>query len=703
MFFENSGDIYHDNFNGVFDKFLQQLVKSIDMHAPLIKLSRKQVRLKRKPWITSGILKSIKTKQTMYKTHFVHGNASQKKQYKKYANKLTKIKFTAKQLYYQSELNSSNNNSQIWRVIKSLLSSQSAFSSYPHALNLGNILSTNPALISEKFNNHFSEIGKSLAKKINSSNSKVHLSYLNDRVSSSLFLYPTTPIEIYNLLLGLKNSKSCGYDNISTYFLKIASKVLASPLSYLFNLSFQFGIFPDSLKIAKIIPIYKSGEKNDVSNYRPISILSPISKILEKLIHSRSTKFFEKNSVISSSQYGFRSNHSTHHALLDVLTSSYDNINHKKHTALLFLDLKKAFDTVNHTILLDKLEHYGIRGLTLKLFSSFLFNRYQFVSVANYHSTLKKLTCGVPQGSVLGPLLFTLYINDIGNSVSCIPRLFADDTCLIVEDNDIKSLNIKVTSDISTLNKWMVANKLTLNLAKSKLILIPPKQLQGKLLPINSLNFASDLQIVNSSKYLGITFDENLSFKIHIDNLSKKLSRAVGILAKVKPFLNTPALRQLYFALFHSHLQYGLLTWSSTFKSYLKKISVLQNKAVKIVGGGKWMEKATPFYSHLKILKLVDLIDFETAKFMHKYLSQKLPTNFDNYFKILSKYQTKSTRGTSYNNVFLPYFKTKKLQRSIKFQGPKLWNSLNNNIKNLKSLRVFKSKLKTFFLETYCS
>ena len=174
-------------------------------------------------------------------------------------------------------------------------------------------------------------------------------------------------------------------------------------------------------------------------------------------------------------QYGFRANHSTIHALLDVITSSYDTINNTKFTALVLLDLRKAFDTVNHNILLNKLEQYGIRGVAHKFFSSFLSNRCQYVSLNNKQSTCKKITCGVPQGSVLGPILFTLYINDINSSTSNCPKLFADDTCLILQDNTLNHLYNKVSSEISSGNKWMVANKLTLNLEKSNVIIINPK------------------------------------------------------------------------------------------------------------------------------------------------------------------------------------------------------------------------------------
>ena len=234
-------------------------------------------------------------------------------------------------------------------------------------------------------------IGKTLADQLKSSSKSEHTKYLTKRLHQSLFLTPTTSFEVFNLISGLKNTKSNGKDNISAYFLKVAAKFIAAPLAQLFNYTFLLGIFPASLKIAKIVPTYKSGDKSDVSNYRTIFILSPISKILEKLIHVRSINFFCKHSVLLPTLYGFRANYSTSHALTDVLTSLYDNINDENYTALLLLDLKKAFDTVDHKTLLIKVEHYGIHGPTLDLFASFWTNRYQNVSLENYQSNLKKV------------------------------------------------------------------------------------------------------------------------------------------------------------------------------------------------------------------------------------------------------------------------------------------------------------------------
>ena len=238
--------------------------------------------------------------------------------------------------------------------------------------------------------------------------------------------------------------------------------------------------------------------------------------------------------------------------MLDLLTSTFDNINDHQYTALLFLDLKKAFNTVNHEILINKMDHYGIRGTAKTLFTYFLTKRNQYVSINNASSKTKPINCGVPQGSVLGPLLFTLYINDICKSTSCDPRLFADDTCLILQDKHLSALSTKINNELNAINKWIVANKLTLNLSKSNIIIVNSTcdKKDRNLSHYLNANISSGIAVVDDVKYLGVTFDKNLNFDCHIHNLEKKLSRSVGILAKVKPFLNSKTLLQLYYAIF---------------------------------------------------------------------------------------------------------------------------------------------------------
>ena len=250
--------------------------------------------------------------------------------------------------------------------------------------------------------------------------------------------------------------------------------------------------------------------------------------------------------LLLPTQFRFRCNHSTTLALLDVVTSCYDNINDTNYTALLFLDLKKAFDTVKHEILIHKLEPYGIRGVALDLFSSFLTNRFQYLSLHNSKSSKKLITYGVPQGSVLCPFLFTKYINDISSIISTFPRLFADDTCLILKDGKFENLNHTIETEVVNVNKWLKANKLSRNVSKSNAMIFDPKHNLNNKLKTSSAYENSDLGLVSSTKYLNVTIDHCLSFDLHIKNLINKLSRSAGIMAKIKPFLSAAAMLTLY-------------------------------------------------------------------------------------------------------------------------------------------------------------
>ena len=292
--------------------------------------------------------------------------------------------------------------------------------------------------------------------------------------------------------------------------------------------------------------------------------------------------FFEKHNVFYPSQYGFRKKCSVIHALLDVTTNAYDEIQYKKYTAIMLMDIRKVFDTVSHKILLCKLRHYGIRGPAFSLIENYLSSRSQFVLVNNCSSSSKPISIGVLQGSILGPLLFLIYMNDLYNATLSRPRLFADDTCLMVSEKSISLLEQSCNSELHRLKKLCVANKLQINPDKSVLIYIPFKLNDS----LPKLNIAYDDVLVpsnNSSKYLGIKIDSKLNFQPHLKMIENKLARSVGILSKVRFLFPTSTLLLLYFALIHPHLLFGIVLWGSTCSSYQSKLQILQNKAIRII------------------------------------------------------------------------------------------------------------------------
>ena len=382
----------------------------------------------------------------------------------------------------------------------------------------------------------------------------------------------------------------------------------------------------------------------------------------------------------------------------------YDNINSSQYAGLVLLDFKKAFDTVSHSVLVHKLQHYSVRGPSLDLLQSCFDQRKQFVSIVNTSSQIASISFGVPQGSTLGPLLFLIYINDLPNAVNCIPRLFADDTCLISRNFNLSKLESDMNEDLVKIQQWCLANKVTINPVKSSALIIPPKITKPNISAETAFTLKKAKILLNPFvKYFGLLIDHKLNFQKHIALLEKKVSRAVGIISKVKYFLPQVVLRQLYFALIHSQLIYGLIIWGSTYPSYLRKLAALQNRAILLVGGGNRYQRVTPFFVLLDELKLVDLFRLEAAKFMYKFIHNKLPSSFSNYFVKTLNISSRITRTSSNsrpNNLYIPKFSSTRLQTCIKYHGVKTWDSIPTEIQKL-SFTKFITEYKSYLISFY--
>ena len=330
-------------------------------------------------------------------------------------------------------------------------------------------------------------------------------------------------------------NKSLGPNSIPIYIMKLCNAFFSNGLLKIVNLSFVTGIFPDLCKIAKVVPIFKKGDPLKCNNYRPISLLPIFSKIFEKFIYSRMYSFLEKNNLLQDKQFGFRSKHSTTHALISLTESIKNFLDKKDIVSGIFIDLEKAFDTVNHSILCDKLNYYGFRGKSNDLIKSYLINRKQFVSINGYDSTKLDITCGVPQGSTLGPLLFLLYINDLQNSLKFAKSShFADDTCLTYSNKNPKTLEINLNHDLKNLTQWLRANRLSLNVDKTKLLIFKSKYNKNQYQDMIIKLLGKRLEPSTSVKYLCIHIDHNLSWDCHIKEMNAKLSRTNGIISNLR-------------------------------------------------------------------------------------------------------------------------------------------------------------------------
>ena len=468
------------NVDEAYDFFVDNLNNCLDENAPKVKIKINPKNIIREPWMTEGLVKSSKVCDRLYRKQIGCSNSDQNRsKYLSYRNKYNSIKRIAKMKYYSDQIEHFRNDSKkLWSVFNRIIGKTRNKLDLPTKIKDANsvIISGNKNIANE-FCDFFSTIGAKLSNKIPTS-SVPYGEYLSGIWSQkSFFLSPTDEHEIAKIILGLKNKYSTGYDEMSNVLLKKLIPEICHPLSVIFNKSLSEGIVPKAMKLADVLPIFKSKDSSVCSNYRPISLLPVVSKVLERVVYTRLYNFLQKEQLLYNSQYGFRTKHSTINAITEFVGKVLNGFENDQYTLSIFLDLSKAFDTIDHNIMLHKMNTYGIRGCANNWFKSYLSNRQQQVK---YNSGVRSnpmwVTCGVPQGSVLGPLLFILYTNDIYKSLAnseCI--LFADDTTIFKANKDINELIEFVKGDMNILIDWFRANKLSLNLSKTNCILFKPK------------------------------------------------------------------------------------------------------------------------------------------------------------------------------------------------------------------------------------
>lgn len=446
--------------------------------------------------------------------------------YRKYFNKL---KRTAKQNYYADQLTQSQNDSKkTWKILNSVIGRNKNSNCLSEVMVINGQKITDRLNISNEFCTYFTNIGRQFAEQIPPANKNYKEYMKNPRNDKSLFMRPTDIHEVSRIVSSLKPKTSCGFDGISTKLLKSLHTSLSYPLTLIINKSLETGVVPRGMKVAKVVPIYKSKDKTVMGNYRPISLLPSVSKVLEKIVHHRLMDFLTSCNILSPLQFGFRPGCSTIDAVCKFVSDVLESLDKRQHTLAVLLDLSKAFDTIDHEILIYKLFHCGVRGVALEWFKSYISNRMQYVTYRGVKSVTHNVTCGVPQGSVLGPLLFIIYTNDIANILTH-PKsiLFADDTTLYSSDINLHALQTKVEDDLHTLAHWFYANKLSLNVKKTHFMLFRGNRMNMDL-SCDTLNLGNqEIHRVKCAKFLGLYVDDQLEWDEHIDSVAKKSYQVV--------------------------------------------------------------------------------------------------------------------------------------------------------------------------------
>ena len=459
-----------------------------------------------------------------------------------------------------------------------------------------------------------------------------------------------TSSNVFSMLSKLSKSKATGLDRITARLLRECPDLIADSLCLIFNHSINSGVFPDEWKCSKVIPLFKQGKRHDPNNYRPISIIPVVAKVFERIIYDQVKAFIDENKLFFKNQSGFRSLHSTVTALLEATNDWAYNIDCSNVNAVVFLDLKKAFDTVDHETLVSKLNAYGIRHGANDWFKSYLSDRTQKSLVNGFLSEDRFISRGVPQGTILGPLLFLLYINDLPNCLNhSHPRMFADDTHLTYSAANVHDIEQKLNQDLKSVSEWLAANKLTLNTSKTEFMLIGSRQRirTSHSSPTLTINGAP-IKRVDCVKSLGLNIDENLSWNKHIDKISKKIASGIGALKRMRPFVPSSTLKYIYSSVIQPHFDYCCVVWDNCSKSSADELQKLQNRAARILTFSNYDTNADLLIKRIGWRKLDSQRKIQKVTMIYKSLNGLNPDYLQplfNYRNSVINYTLRDTEG----------------------------------------------------------
>lgn len=686
---ENSRELSVCEDFSVFSSVLSNIIKK----NKTVKTTESLITKYKQNWCSDGLKTLVKKRKLYFDLRKKHPtNDFYTTSYKKIHEIITNRSKLDKKSYYEKEFEKNLHNPRhTWGLINSIIYNKpkSTASPTPKKIVYKDTVNETTIDVSNALNNFFGNIGSDLAASSDNCPEATLISSSNTPITN---FKPVTSDEIEKIISGLNSNSSSGCDEISVKILKMASDTLSPILSKLINKALVTGTFPNELKLAKVIPIYKNGNKSDPGNYRPISILSNLSKIYELCLKARILDFLSLNNCISEYQFGFQRNSSTTSACLTYVEFVLKQIENKLKTGSIFIDIRKAFDSVDHTILLNKLKNAGFSHKAYAILESYLKDRYQFVELDGHRSDVLLIRTGVPQGSILGPILFNFFIDDLFK----IPligqiQLYADDATISYGVQSFDELQRSMTSDLKLIKKWMGQNKLSINFNKTNFLIFYLRNTDISKI-FNEICFDNiKIDRVMESKYLGLIINHNLSWIPHIEFLKNKVSKFIGVLYRISKFVDTTTKLKIYYAFIHSHLTYLNTIWGSAADSSINTIQILQNKAIKLIYNLHRLTPSVDLYTESPMLPIKYLFKFELSLLVFKISNNLI--KFNGNFELNSDNHSYVTRIR--NNFKRIFSRNNVTKNSIFNRGVSIYNELPDHIKILNRISNFKVATKS--------
>ena len=683
-----------ENIDLTWNTWLNLFMNVVDKHIPKRK---KRIRKKACPWITKEIIDIMKERDNILKAAKRDKISTLWNTYKSLKNKVTHLMKIRKREYFSNLILRSNNNSKsVWKCLKDILPTSSEIS--PHVINVNGANVTDSTSIANAFNDFFTtnavNITKDIPRPPYCKEGYQIICNANDDCSQ-FTIQPILLDFVIKEIDHMSIDKATGEDGISCKILKLSKHVIAQSLTDIINKSLNTGVVPRAWKLARVVPIFKSGDTSCLNNYRPISILPIVSKIIEKAVHKQLTAFLDNSKILHPNQSGFRAMHSTSTVLTKLVNQWSLNVENKQLTGVAFIDLRKAFDTVDHELLLSKLRSIGCAEGSVKWFESYLSNRRQITNFKDKKSSSLFITMGVPQGSILGPLLFSVYVNSLPNCTkSGVIDMYADDTTLSVYGPTAQEVEQKLSAALSEVMTWITKNRLVLNSDKTCVMVIGSRANLKKVESFNVYLNNTLLNRVHSTKCLGVVIDEELNWSKHVDKVTKTTQRNVGVIKRAKTYLPQSSLKLLYNSLVMPHFDYCSPVWSNRYQSQTNQLFKVQKRAARLIMNQSYETPSVSLFKSLKWMTLEERFEFNRVLMIYKCLHNLAPPYLSTELVNPCQIHEHFTRITTSGELSLPKFKSDCYKNSPIVSSVRSWNMLSRLTREAITVCSFKSLYK---------